>query len=141
MIYYNALKNNDFIGRKGESTRLEAFAHLPRAAILVVYGRRRIGKTELIEQTFKDRHILKFEGLEQQPQVDQIRQVLYQAAQYFEQTYIAKLNFTTWVEVLDLIADQILLQEVTLYFEELQWLANYEDNFVSALKFVWDNKL
>jgi AAA+ ATPase superfamily predicted ATPase len=135
------LKNKDFIGRKHEIARLEAFIHLPRAGILVVYGRRRIGKTEMIEQTFRDRHILKFEGLERQNQADQITQVLYQAAQYFEQPYIAKLNFTSWVEVLDLIADHSLEQEITLYFEELQWLANYEDKFISALKFVWDNKL
>ena len=114
---------------------------MPRAAIMVVYGRRRIGKTELIEQTLSHGHILKFEGLERQPQAAQIGQVLYQAAQYFEQPYVAKLNFTTWVEVLDFIADHLPQTEITLYFEELQWLANYEDNLVSALKFVWDNKL
>ena len=129
------------MGRKNEFVRLKAFAQLQHAAILVVYGRRRIGKTELLEQSFADREILKFEGLERQAQADQINQVLYQAAQYFEQAYIAKLNFTTWVEVLDFIADQLPQTEVTLYFEELQWLANYEDVFISALKFVWDNKL
>ena len=37
---------------------------LDEAAIIVIYGRRRVGKTELIEQFFRQRHILKFEGLQ-----------------------------------------------------------------------------
>ena len=34
------------------------------AKILVVYGRRRVGKTELIEHILGDRHLLKLEGVE-----------------------------------------------------------------------------
>lgn len=27
----------------------------------------------------------------------------------------------------------------TLYFEEVQWLADYKDKFISELKYFWDN--
>jgi AAA+ ATPase superfamily predicted ATPase len=141
VIYYKVTENKAFIPRDPEKDRLKDFMALSRAAIMSVYGRRRTGKTELIEQTLKNRHLLKFEGHENQPEKEQIAQVLYQASKYFEEPYIANLNYTRWVPVLDLIADHLKEGEVTLYFEELQWLANYEDNLISALKFVWDNKL
>lgn len=31
--------------------------------------------------------------------------------------------------------------EWVVYFEEVQWLAHYETDFVTALKYVWDNFL
>lgn len=34
------------------------------ASLLIVYGRRRVGKAELIEHIYQARHLLKFEGLE-----------------------------------------------------------------------------
>ncbi len=140
MKSHKAPKNQSFTGREREIKRLTKFARLSHAAILVIYGRRRIGKTELIEQVFKDRLLLKFEGLENQPQERQIKQVLYQAAHYFAKPYIADLNYESWVEVFDLIAEHIADHEVTLYLEELQWLANYDSLLISALKFAWDNQ-
>lgn len=133
--------NQSFTGRSKEIEQCNQFAQLTEAAIMVVYGRRRVGKTELIEHCFQNRLLLKFEGLENSPQQEQIEHVLYQASIYFEDPIIARLNFTNWVEVLDFIAAQIADEEVTLYFEELQWLANYENKLISALKYVWDNNL
>lgn len=106
MIFHKVNKNQGFIGRESELRRLHEFENLDRAAIFVMYGRRRVGKTELIEQAFSHCNILKFEGLERLPEKDQIKQVLYQASKYFENPYIARMDFTTWVEVFDFIADQ-----------------------------------
>lgn len=64
MIPYHIVVNPDFIGRRQEVRRLEEMAGQPGAKIIIVYGRRRIGKTELLEQTLRERNILKFEGLE-----------------------------------------------------------------------------
>jgi hypothetical protein len=111
-----------------------------RPTILVVYGRRRIGKTELIEQTYFNRRIFKLEGIENKPKLQQIEQVLYQLSKYLEDPHIAKLSYKNWVEVFDFIADRIDLNDSILYFEEVQWLANYEDDLISELKYVWDNR-
>lgn len=129
----------DFIGRTYELQRLEEATHLNHAAIIIVYGRRRVGKTELIEYALHNRHLLKFEGLEGKSTQEQINAVLHQLAKYAEDPKIAKLNLTTWLEVLELISEYVKQGEWTLYFEELQWLANYDDDFISALKYVWDN--
>ena len=140
MKSYKVVKNQRFIGRSVETQYLERFVALSEAAILVLYGRRRIGKTELVEQTLGHHVLLKFEGLEAQSQQAQIEQVLYQAAQYFEMPRLAQLKLSKWVEVFDLLADCIGQESCILYFEELQWLANYDAALISALKFAWDNR-
>ena len=53
MHFYKILENKLFIGRKRELTLLREINATKAAAIIVVAGRRRIGKTELIEQFFR----------------------------------------------------------------------------------------
>ena len=138
---YQVIENKGFIGREYERDKLIEIAQHERAEIIVVYGRRRVGKTELLEQTYRERNLLKFEGLEGEPQAVQIQQVLRTLARYTGEAFLANLNFTSWVEMLELIAKYVEKGVWTLYFEELQWLANYETSFISALKYVWDNFL
>ncbi len=52
-----------FIGRTFELEKLEKIGSAHEASIIVMYGRRRVGKTELLEQAFRERNILKFEGI------------------------------------------------------------------------------
>ncbi len=140
MISNQLTENNQyFIGRSFELKRIEEIANLGSAATIVVYGRRRVGKTELIEHALHKRNLLKFEGLEGKNDQEQREAVLYQLAKYIQDPKISKLYFTKWVEVFELIAECIAEGEWTLYFEELQWLANYHDDFISELKYVWDN--
>ena len=43
-----------------------------------LYGRRRVGKTELIEQTYAKRNLIKIEGIEGRDEVEQRKHVLFQ---------------------------------------------------------------
>jgi uncharacterized protein len=134
-------RNPRFAGRDVEYAKLSALGRGASAKIVVVYGRRRVGKTELIEQTFAKRNLLKFEGLERQGKARQMTQFLETLARYLNDPYIAKLQLRSWREVLLLVAKKIQRGKWTLYLEELQWLANYQSELVSALKYVWDNEL
>lgn len=137
---FQVIEKKEFVGRKIQQNELATFSSQPGAEILVVYGRRRVGKTELIEQSFSKRNLLKFEGLEGINKQGQIKHLLYQLSKYAQDIYLAKLELTTWVEVFDLLAEKLSDGLWTLYLEELQWMANYEDELISALKYVWDNR-
>lgn len=139
MQYYHIEKNEEFIDRINEASRLIAIGKQSGAHIIVVYGRRRVGKTELLEQVFRDRHLIKFEGRDNISDSEQMQFVMQQLSVYAEQPLLAKISVASWVDVLIHIAELIKIGTYTLYFEELQWLANYKDDFVSALKYVWDN--
>jgi hypothetical protein len=132
-------KMENFVGRLAEWKRLAAVGQMNEPAILVVYGRRRIGKTELLEQVFATRNILKFEGIRGKSQEEQKTHVLWQLSEYMQNPLLAKLKMDTWVEVFKLICDCVPEGKWTIYFEEVQWLADYKDAFISELKFAWDN--
>lgn len=60
MKYHKIVENKRFIGRVEEFDRLKKIDESIEAEIIIVYGRRRIGKTELIEQFFRQHKVLKF---------------------------------------------------------------------------------
>lgn len=51
------------IGRKEEMKRLAAAVSSPRAEFIALYGRRRVGKTFLINQFFKNQYAFKMTGV------------------------------------------------------------------------------
>ncbi len=130
----------EFIGRNKEFTRIRAIAESDESQILIVYGRRRVGKTELIERTLGSRNLIKLEGLEDGDEKAQIEHVLFQLSKQLNDPYLSKMHFPNWVEVFDFIANRLASGKWTLYLEEVQWLANYKNKLISALKYTWDNR-
>ena len=127
------------MGREYEIQRLEEIAASDRASIIVVYGRRRVGKTTLLHRVFDDRNLIRFEGLENQPQSRQLEHFTHQLSARFNDPKLAKLKLTNWVEAFTILNDYVQSGTWTVYLEELQWLANYEHTLISDLKYVWDN--
>lgn len=139
MKTYQVSKNESFVGRQYEVQQIQELKQHAGSKILVVYGRRRIGKTELLEQSFCKRNLLKFEGRENTSEQKQMQFVMEQLANYAEEPLLARIPMDDWVAVLKEIASRTKEGEWTIYFEELQWLADYKPDFVTALKYVWDN--
>ena len=84
-----------FIGRQFEQTRILEAASSGEASILIVYGRRRIGKTELLEHTLGNRNMIKLEGIENGQQSAQMQRVLYQFSKVMQDPHITRMQFTT----------------------------------------------
>ncbi len=132
-------EKSNFVGRKRELERLTVISKTNAASIIIMYGRRRVGKTELLEQAFRNRNILKFEGIEGLDQKAQLTQVIGQLAAYVQDLMIAKLVIDTWQEFFMIVAKYTAEGTWTIYLEELQWLADYKSTLVAELKYVWDN--
>ncbi len=136
-------ENLSFVGRSYERAFLQNLIalneRLPEALIVILYGRRRVGKTELIEQTFRERNVLKFEGIEGKDSTFQRQHVLGELSKYAEEPLLTKITTSRWLEVFELIYSHVTEGKWTLYFEEVQWLANYETEFIAELKYAWDN--
>jgi len=152
MKYLAVRENPDFVGRNRYWRQLEAIDALDEAAIIVIYGRRRVGKTELIEQFFRQRPILKFEGLQPDRLVirksdptevrRQIEVCLARLDDYTESgNHHRRMKLERWSEFFEILLPYLKNEPVVLYFEELQWLANYRDDFLSEFKPFWDDTL
>ncbi|MBB70864.1 MAG: hypothetical protein CMF50_00510 [Legionellales bacterium] len=139
METHHIAQNSQFVGRQFEQQRIGQMLDRHKASILIVYGRRRVGKTELLEQTFSQRNILKFEGIRGQTESEQRMQVMTQLAVYAGNPLLREVQTTSWVDVFRHIAEYVKEGVWTLYFEEVQWLADYQDSFIAELKYAWDN--
>ncbi len=66
-------KNTDIlVGRKGEINRLKSIMDSNEAEFVVVYGRRRVGKTFLVNTFFKDNYTFKLTGLAKKSKSEQL---------------------------------------------------------------------
>ena len=149
MKYYKTTKNAGFVGRTYWLQRLERIDKKNEASVIVIYGRRRVGKTELIEQFFHGRNILKFGGIQPNRKVransikeqkKQINECLRRLGKYAQKEHEYKyIKIDQWSEFFEILTPYVENNDVVLYFEEIQWLANYQDDFLAQLKPFWDD--
>ena len=118
------MKNiNKIIGRSEECKRLDKCMRADDAQLVIVYGRRRVGKTFLINQYFDHRFAFKITGIFEQDRQTQLK------------NFITELDFRTkkkhkqpkdWHEAFRQLRDYIeeLPKDTkqVLFFDEMPWM-------------------
>jgi hypothetical protein len=135
---------HQIIGREDEIATLTRRLNSPQAEFIVVYGRRRIGKTYLISKFFSDKGVY-FEctGIKDGDLRDQLDNFITA----FQGVFFPKLQLltpTSWKAAFQLLTEQLQLiaskQKIILFFDELPWLATVKSNFMQALDYVWNTQ-
>ena len=126
-----------FIGRDHELTLIqERLKDRHRAQLILVCGRRRIGKSTLIRRSvLGEQNVLFFEGIEGQQRPAQIAQFLDDLAR---QTGRVRLGARTWREVFQGLGELIHTGRWVLVFDEFPWMGSGRTQIVSELKLHWD---
>ena len=128
-----------FIGRENEIAFCENLIERNQAAILIVHGRRRVGKTSLVEKVFSQRGLIKLEGLENGAPKAQLYSAVQQLAPYFPKVPVTSWRPRTWGDFFRLLAPLLVHGTWTLFLEEYQWLSGYKTSLTAELKIAWDN--
>lgn len=126
-----------FIGREKELKHFQSIIKSKKSSIGVVYGRRRIGKSELIKKAFEKEQVLIFEGLENRPKQDQIDNFIFLLHHQSEKR-VKNRKIKTWREAFMLLFKELETNPAHIVFDEFQWTANYRKEIVAELKMVWD---
>lgn len=126
-----------FIGRKYELGLIkDRLSDHSKAQLLIIYGRRRIGKSTLIRKSLEGRgNVLYFEGIQGESTDRQIDQFLSDLA---KQTGRVKLAAKNWREVFQGLGEIISKGNWTVVFDEFQWMAVGRSSLVSDLKLYWE---
>ena len=112
---------------------LEAAASPP--ALIVMIGRRRVGKSFLLAHTFTDARTVSFQGDEQSE-----RQHLDLLAGEAGRTLLGTdaLSFATWEDALRFLGEQARREPLTVILDEFQWLKAAQGALDSIIQRHWD---
>ena len=91
----------NFIGRSHELQELNGLYKTKQAQLAVIYGRRRVGKSTLVEEFMKGKPTLHFEGLEGLRTKGQIEQFTRDLGQQLQDNLLSHVSFNAWPAVFD----------------------------------------
>lgn len=111
-----------------------------RSEFVVVYGRRRIGKTFLVRRFFKDNYAFSFVGKHEMRREQQLAEFAKELMCYSHSTFVPQLK--NWTEAFDAL--QRLLETYNIpgkkvvFFDEMPWMDTPKSDFVSVLENFWN---
>ena len=105
-----------FVGREAELAKLESLYEQRSFQMAVVYGRRRVGKTTLINEFCRGKRTLSFTALEQSD-ADNLADFNRAIAGFFNlPTSIG--GFSSWADALSFVADRARTERFVFVFDE-----------------------
>jgi len=130
------------IGRKDEIELLEKLYTSKQAELLAIYGRRRVGKTYLVTEFFRDRGIFfEMTGSSTSTTKEQLLRFHLEYCGLFkrEQKIKPPKNWhEAFVRLKDAISELHDHQKIVLFFDELPWLCASKSKFLSVFDYFWN---
>lgn len=127
------------IGRKEEKTILKSTLQSNLPELIVIYGRRRIGKTFLVRNVFKNHFCFEFSGTYKIPLKDQLKQFSLTLSK--ETTVNKQPN--SWIEafhLLSLYLDKLKSKmKKVIFIDEFPWLDTRKSKFLPAFEHFWND--
>jgi AAA+ ATPase superfamily predicted ATPase len=123
---------NDLIGRKKEIKTLEERYNSPKSELVVLYGRRRVGKTFLVKKCFANNLFFSISGVDNNEQEN--------LANFQAELHI--LNCSDYRSCFFALKDLIIaskLKKKVIFLDEFVWFASNSLNFMSAFSYFWNN--
>jgi AAA+ ATPase superfamily predicted ATPase len=127
-----------FIGRKNELGKLDRYYESSRFEMLIVYGRRRVGKTKLLTEFIKGKNAIYYVAEENNDfrNKDKFAKIVMN---HFKDELNVK--FEEWEDIFKYIAKNIGDDKLVLVIDELPYIALSNLNFLSMLQNVIDHEL
>lgn len=132
-----------FYGREEILEQLDAQLASPVASLVTCRGRRRIGKSTLIEEFARRSKVrfIKLEGLSPREADANQKQLDAFARQLSEQTGVPPKPLASWFDAFARLDGEIADDEKTVVFlDEVSWMGKYDPDYPSELKYAWDNR-
>lgn len=125
---------HDFVNREEELSRLRELYESKQAELAVIYGRRRLGKTELVKQSVKDREDAVLYQARQKTSSLQLQQFIERASEHYPG--VEKIR-EDWEYVLKYLAEQ----DGVVVLDEFPYLVEQDGSLPSVLQAMFDHEL
>lgn len=129
-----------FIGRDHELADLQRFLKKKTASLLVVRGRRRVGKSRLIEEFAKPHRFVSFIGLAPTDRTSRESELAEFSRQFTEAFDTPPVAFNDWSDAFRHLARQTAKGRIVILLDEISWMGSKHPDFLGKLKTAWDTQ-
>ena len=130
--------NERFLGRERELDILKRLLTKKSASLVVIKGRRRIGKSRLIEEFGKALKTYTFIGLPPEKKMTAQMQRAEFSRQMERELQIPGLGAKDWSDLFWHLSKRVSEGKVLVVFDEINWMGSKDPTFLGKLKTAWD---
>lgn len=127
-----------FFGRKRELQILQRLLTKRTASLVVIKGRRRIGKSRLAEEFGKSLKTYTFVGLPPEKHMTAQHQREEFSRQMREQIGVQGLSSDDWGNLFWHLANHTQKGRILIILDEINWMGDKDPTFLGKLKTAWD---
>lgn len=131
-----------FIDRDEELAWLDKLWNSGKAELIIIYGRRRIGKTALVVEWMRRRkpRAIYFVA-EEESEKSMLERLSRVMAEGLGDELLAERPFTTWRQVLTYLAREAERDRLGLIIDEFQYAVSATPGLPSTIQAIWDHRL
>lgn len=129
----------ELVDREQELAELRRLAEAGRPALALLYGRRRVGKTYLLDHAWRDRRVFYFLAADATAALNRAELLRELAA--WSGRELRPDDYPTWRTVFRLFVELANEAPLVVVLDEFQYLMGREDDVVSQLVAVWDREV
>ncbi len=126
-----------FINREDELNLLEEEWKRDRATLIILYGRRRIGKTRLLLEFVKDKEGIFYIAEDTSSKI-QIEQLKEKIAEFLGDELLKRIDIKDWDELFLYLAKNMPDKRFYLILDEFTYLIRSDQRILSVLQKLWD---
>lgn len=127
------------VGRERECSELQRVMESDRSEFVIVYGRRRVGKTFLVDQYFQGTYDFTFVGGHNIPRQRQLASFARALKKHNGQNYA---KFLDWFDAFEALEDYLESLDAdrkkVVFIDEMPWIDTQKSDFVAALESFWN---
>jgi len=128
-----------FIDRDTELRCLQAKWEEKSSQLMIIYGKRRVGKTELIKRFLEGKPAVYFLG-DKRSSLEQLRELGALIGAHFGDSLLARRGFSNWLEVFQYLGEKVS-DPFILAVDEYPYIVEAEKNVSSVFQKGWDEYL
>ena len=133
-------KMSKFIDRKQEMDTLASEYSREGSSLVIMYGRRRVGKTALISEFIKDKNALYF--LASQESEPQNRNLFKdKAAEFINSDLLLNSTVSDWDTIFKAVIETKFDKKPIIVIDEFQYIGKSNNAFPSIMQRIWDGLL
>ena len=138
VITKHGVMNKLFIGREKEQLQLREYINSDQSEFIAVYGRRRVGKTYLIQQVVGNDYAFYVAGMNNVTMRIQLKNFMQGIRRKHPEVPLAK----TWLDAfmaLENYLESLPVGKKIVFIDEMPWMDTPRSSFISGLEHFWNS--